>query len=74
MRNTKDRKKTQNRPSVEVSKDGPYFVRGLNNLKDSKGEHVPVKPFMALCRCGGSTNKPFCDGKHWYIKFSDEKN
>ncbi|MCP4981313.1 MAG: hypothetical protein GY935_12545 [Gammaproteobacteria bacterium] len=28
----------------------------------------------ALCRCGGSKNKPFCDDTHWTINFSDDKN
>ena len=28
----------------------------------------------ALCRYGGSKNKPFCDGTHWYHKFRDDKN
>ncbi|HYL28278.1 MAG TPA: CDGSH iron-sulfur domain-containing protein, partial [Candidatus Nitrosotalea sp.] len=28
----------------------------------------------ALCRCGKSKNKPFCDGTHWYEKFSDDEN
>ncbi|MFQ6031164.1 MAG: CDGSH iron-sulfur domain-containing protein [Dehalococcoidia bacterium] len=33
-----------------------------------------AKPTMALCRCGGSANKPFRDGTHWYKKFTDDKN
>ena len=73
MGNTKDRKKTQNKPSIEVSKNGPYFVRDLYNLENSKGTIVPTKPFVALCRCGHSSNKPFCNGTHAVIGFSGKK-
>lgn len=73
MGNTKDRKKTQNKPSIEVSKNGPYFVRDLYNLENSKGTQVLTKPFVALCRCGQSSNKPFCDGTHANIGFSGKK-
>ncbi len=46
------------------------MVKGLERLTNSKGESLPVKPVMALCRCGGSANKPFCDGTHAKIGFS----
>ena len=63
---------------IRVSKDGPYLVSGGVPLCDSdielnkEGESVkwrqrgdlPAKESCALCRCGGSQNKPFCDGTH----------
>ncbi|MCZ6895484.1 MAG: CDGSH iron-sulfur domain-containing protein [Gammaproteobacteria bacterium] len=61
-------------PVIEPSENGPYVVRNLSSLKNSKGENLPTKDVVALCRCGGSSNKPFCDGTHWHIKFKDEKN
>lgn len=73
MGNTKDKKKPKNRPSLTVSKDGPYFVKDLNKIENSKGESIPSKPFMALCRCGHSSHKPFCDGMHAAIGFSGKK-
>jgi CDGSH-type Zn-finger protein len=36
--------------------------------------HLAQVTNIALCRCGQSKNKPFCDGSHWYVKFADEKN
>jgi len=74
MGKDKDRKIIQNKPSIEVTQDGPYFVRDLERLENSKGELVPAKPFMALCRCGHSSNKPFCDGTHVVIGFSGKKD
>jgi len=52
------------KPVIECRPDGPYVVKGLERLHNSKGDSLPVKPVMALCRCGGSANKPFCDGTH----------
>jgi len=61
-------------PMIMVSKDGPYHITGGIELKgESMGEGASREHYT-LCRCGGSKNKPFCDGTHWYIKFKDEKN
>jgi len=61
-------------PMITVSKDGPYSVIGNIELKDVPRMERVSKEHSTLCRCGGSKNKPFCDGSHWYIKFKDEKN
>jgi CDGSH-type Zn-finger protein len=58
------------RPVIEPSPDGPYILTNLTALKNSKGSELPAKPVMALCRCGGSSDKPFCDGTHAKIGFS----
>ena len=60
-------------PQIECKQDGPYVVNGLDDLKNSRGEAIAAKPVMALCRCGGSANKPFCDGTHKNIGFSGER-
>lgn len=47
--------------------NGPLLVEGEIELFDSKGEPIPrdpAKPNCALCRCGLSERKPFCDGTH----------
>ncbi len=61
-------------PMVLVSRDGPHYVRGGIELKDVPRAEGASKEHYTLCRCGGSKNKPFCDGTHGYIKFKDEKN
>lgn len=58
---------------IECSPDGPYIVRGVTSLQNSKGKEISIKKVVALCRCGGSFNKPFCDGTHAKIGFSSEK-
>ena len=64
---------TETRDSTIIcSVDGPYIVRRLTNLENSKGEKNATKKVIALCRCGGSGNKPFCDGTHAKKGFSGE--
>ncbi len=63
----------EKKPSIKVIKDGPYLVRDLKNFRNSKGESIETKPVIALCRCGKSENKPFCDGAHSKAGFSGEK-
>jgi len=61
-------------PMVTVTKDGPYAVcGGIELVGQLQGEGASPEHYT-LCRCGGSKNKPFCDGTHWYIGFKDEKN
>ena len=61
------------RPEIECKLNGPYLVRNLEDLRDSRGDRIETKPVMALCRCGGSANKPFCDGAHRKNGFSGAK-
>ncbi|MEN8198118.1 MAG: CDGSH iron-sulfur domain-containing protein, partial [Pseudomonadota bacterium] len=60
-------------PTIECKENGPYLVRGLGGLTGPAGEPIQAKPVMALCRCGGSANKPFCDGTHAKNGFSGER-
>ncbi|HEY2615306.1 MAG TPA: CDGSH iron-sulfur domain-containing protein [Chthoniobacterales bacterium] len=55
--------------TIEIIKNGPLIVTGPAELKDSQGHVYTTKPRMALCRCGASTEKPFCDGTHSKIGF-----
>ena len=50
--------------------NGPYLVKGPVLLLDAEGnEFRAERPTVALCRCGGSANKPFCDGTHAQAAF-----
>lgn len=60
-------------PMVTVTKDGPYAVTGgIELVGQATGEGASSEHY-ALCRCGGSKNKPFCDGTHWHIGFRDDE-
>lgn len=65
---------TASKPKVTIlpKANGPYVVQNLERLTNSRGA-IPAKPTMALCRCGGSANKPFCDGAHSKNGFSSLK-
>ncbi len=54
--------------TIKIRDNGPYVVEGEFRLTDANGQEIPVKK-AALCRCGGSTTKPFCDGTHSKIGF-----
>ena len=65
-------------PQITVTKNGPYLVSGDiplapqhivtnadgESLEWREGARLPHAAQFALCRCGGSSNKPFCDGTH----------
>ena len=70
MKNPSNDKK----PAISCGGNGPLIVKGLTSLKNAAGEALESKPTLALCRCGGSANKPFCDGAHAKNGFSGENN
>jgi CDGSH-type Zn-finger protein len=54
-------------------RDGPYLVRGPFSIADQNGDEIEVKRrVVALCRCGRSQMRPFCDGTHKAIGFRAE--
>ena len=56
---------------ITIRTNGPYLVSGPISLQDADGNPVDVagRERIALCRCGGSVKKPFCDGTHSKIGF-----
>ncbi|MDO8963789.1 MAG: CDGSH iron-sulfur domain-containing protein [Coriobacteriia bacterium] len=57
-------------PHENVS--GPIWVRGGIPIQSADGTEYEVRNRVTLCRCGGSRNKPFCDGSHLEIGFKAE--
>jgi CDGSH-type Zn-finger protein len=58
---------------IQCSTDGPYLVEGLGQLRNANGGAFEVRPATALCRCGHSGRKPYCDGTHKKIGFTGER-
>lgn len=56
---------------IKVSKNGPLLMHGKLKIKKSDGSVEYHHGNTALCRCGNSNNKPFCDGTHNKIGFKD---
>lgn len=51
--------------SVVLCPDGPMLLRGKHEILDADGKtHRTVRPVSAVCMCGGSAIKPWCDGTH----------
>lgn len=55
--------------TVQPRPNGPLFLRGKLKFVNGKGELIREDSRVALCRCGESANKPFCDGTHRAIGF-----
>jgi CDGSH-type Zn-finger protein len=54
-------------------KDGPYLVRGEFEVLDADGNALTLRRgTIALCRCGRSQTRPFCDGTHKLVGFTAE--
>lgn len=66
------------RKSISITQDpqkncsGPLWVKGGIQIKSSSGLYYETRNRVALCRCGKSQNKPFCDGTHIETEFKDK--
>jgi CDGSH-type Zn-finger protein/uncharacterized Fe-S cluster protein YjdI len=58
--------------TIQLAPDGPLYVRGAITLKASDGTVLMEETRLALCRCGASKNKPFCDNSHRQIGFKTD--
>jgi CDGSH-type Zn-finger protein len=61
---------TVNDVTITSTDDGPYLVQGRVAMLDAKGNRYEVGETTALCRCGQSGTKPFCDGSHERTSFA----
>ena len=53
------------KPTITVRTNGPYLIKGPVTLVDAEGQEFTLQgDVFALCRCGQSSNRPFCDGTH----------
>ncbi len=58
---------------ITPTKNGPYHVKGKIKLVTPGGKELAYEGEETwLCRCGGSANKPFCDGTHKKIGFKSD--
>jgi len=59
-------------PKITCAPSGPYLLADGSGVRRASGKTWPAAPSVALCRCGGSSNKPFCDGTHGKNGFRDD--
>jgi CDGSH-type Zn-finger protein len=63
-------KQTDENVVITPYEDGPYLIRGSFSMRDQDGNTIDLgRPTIALCRCGRSRMRPFCDGTHRLVGF-----
>ncbi len=60
--------------TIQILKDGPLIVSGMFEITGSSNEKIDCRDKVALCRCGASATKPFCDGTHKKIGFQESRD
>lgn len=59
--------------SIRLADKGPLLVTNVEDIHDWLGQPLEARPLTALCRCGASASKPYCDGSHAGSGFDDAK-
>jgi hypothetical protein len=67
----KSNEREESHTEIEVSKGGPYVIKTSVEIVHTDGNREARDKVTALCRCGASKNKPYCDGTHRTIGFTD---
>lgn len=55
---------------IKIINNGPLYFKGNISIVNFDGENIVNETRAALCRCGASKNKPFCDNSHLEVKFN----
>ncbi|HJO38553.1 MAG: CDGSH iron-sulfur domain-containing protein [Vicinamibacterales bacterium] len=58
-------------PVIFIAPNGPYAIIGGADLQEVEWGEGASQEHFELCRCGASTNKPFCSGAHWSVQFDE---
>lgn len=69
MEGEEERESDSMKIAVEVMQNGPLLVYGTLQVTDKEGNVEMKNKTTAFCRCGASSNKPYCDGAHKKIDF-----
>ncbi len=64
----------QRAPTIRIAANGPLLVTNVEDIHDWLGRPLSTPPLTALCRCGASAIKPYCDGSHARTGFNDAKD
>jgi uncharacterized Fe-S cluster protein YjdI len=67
----KSQQMEENAKKIEILKDGPIMVEGPCTIAKPDGTTEEKTKKTFLCRCGASSNKPYCDGSHKKVGFTD---
>ncbi|NND79852.1 MAG: hypothetical protein HKN53_08130 [Maribacter sp.] len=69
--NIKNQENSSSMTKINIKPNGPILVQGTIVITDQDGVEHKKEKTTALCRCGASGNKPFCDGEHNRIGWKD---
>jgi uncharacterized Fe-S cluster protein YjdI len=66
-----EKQRTPSATEIEIASNGPYLIKSSVEIVHTDGKREARDKVTALCRCGASKNKPYCDGSHQTIGFTD---
>ncbi len=69
MKNEENNSPEATATNIDILKNGPLLVHGKINVTNADGSKVVKEKTTAFCRCGASSNKPYCDGQHNKVSF-----